>query len=65
MFGLSGMELGIILLIVFVLFGVNKLPQMGKGLGEGIRNFKSAIKSINEEPEDKPKTEKEENKKSA
>ncbi len=37
-------ELLIILLIVVVLFGAAKLPQIGKGLGEGIRNFKSAVK---------------------
>jgi Sec-independent protein translocase protein TatA len=29
---------------------VNKIPQLGKGLGEGIRNFKSALKSGEEEP---------------
>jgi sec-independent protein translocase protein TatA len=58
-------ELLVILAIVFIIFGVNKLPQLGKGLGEGIKNFKSAIKSIGEEPEEKPKPEKEENKKSA
>jgi sec-independent protein translocase protein TatA len=37
-------ELLVILLIVVVLFGAAKLPQIGKGLGEGIRNFKSAVK---------------------
>jgi sec-independent protein translocase protein TatA len=58
-------ELLIVLLIVFIIFGINKLPQLGKGLGEGIKNFKSAIKSIHEDPEEKPKTETEENKKSA
>jgi sec-independent protein translocase protein TatA len=36
-------ELIIILLIVVVLFGANKLPQLGAGLGEGIRSFKKAI----------------------
>jgi sec-independent protein translocase protein TatA len=45
MFGSLGMgELLVILLIVIVIFGVNKIPQLGKGLGEGIKNFKSAIK---------------------
>jgi sec-independent protein translocase protein TatA len=38
-------ELLLILAIVVVLFGVNKLPRLGKGLGEGIRNFKDAIRS--------------------
>ena len=44
-------ELIVILVIVLFLFGVNKIPQIGKGLGEGIRNFKSAIKG----PDDKDK----------
>jgi sec-independent protein translocase protein TatA len=57
MFGLGTTELIIILIIVFLVFGVSKIPQMGKGLGEGIRNFKSAIKEINKEPEEKPKEE--------
>jgi sec-independent protein translocase protein TatA len=56
-------ELLVILAIVFIIFGINKLPQLGKGLGEGIKNFKSAIKSIHEEPEEKPKTENQEDKK--
>jgi sec-independent protein translocase protein TatA len=39
-------ELIIILVIVVLIFGVNKIPQLGKGLGEGIRNFKSSIKEV-------------------
>ncbi len=57
MFGLGTTELIIILVIVFLVFGVSKIPQMGKGLGEGIRNFKSAIKEINKDPDEKPKEE--------
>ncbi len=38
-------ELLIILLIILVIFGASKLPQLGRGLGEGIRNFKKGIKS--------------------
>ena len=41
---LGPMELLLILIIVLVLFGAGKLPQLGKGLGEGIRNFKRAVK---------------------
>ncbi len=60
MFGQLGMpELLIILVIVVLIFGVNKIPQLGKGLGEGIRNFKSAIKEAQKDPDEKPKTEKE------
>ena len=36
-------ELIVILFVVFLLFGANKLPEAGKGLGEGIRNFKKAL----------------------
>lgn len=41
-------ELFLILLIVIVLFGASRLPQLGRGLGEGIRNFKRGIKSADE-----------------
>ena len=37
-------ELILILAIVVLLFGVGKLPQLGKGIGEGIRNFKQAVR---------------------
>ncbi len=50
MFGSLGLpELLIILAIIVVLFGVNKLPKLGKGLGEGIRNFKDSLRSTNRE----------------
>jgi sec-independent protein translocase protein TatA len=45
MFGSLGVpELLIILLIVIIIFGANKLPQLGRGLGQGMRNFKDSIK---------------------
>jgi sec-independent protein translocase protein TatA len=50
MFGLGATELLLILAVVLVLFGANKIPQLGKGLGEGIRNFKDGLKG--ERPED-------------
>ena len=37
-------ELLLILAIVVILFGAGTLPQLGKGIGEGIRNFKTAMK---------------------
>jgi len=46
-------ELIIILIIVVLVFGVNKIPQLGKGLGEGIRNFKSSLKSGQEDQQNK------------
>ena len=37
-------ELLIIFLIILVIFGASKLPQLGRGLGEGIRNFRKGMK---------------------
>ena len=44
MFGLGPWELVVILLIVVIIFGVGKLPELGTGLGEGIKNFKKSYK---------------------
>jgi sec-independent protein translocase protein TatA len=44
MFGLRLPELLLILLAVLLLFGGNKLPQLGKGLGESVRSFRRALK---------------------
>lgn len=41
---LGPMELLLILAIVVVIFGASKLPQLGRGLGEGISNFRDGIK---------------------
>ncbi|HLE08431.1 MAG TPA: twin-arginine translocase TatA/TatE family subunit [Thermodesulfobacteriota bacterium] len=42
MFGIGSTELILILVIVLILFGVGKLPEIGSGLGKAIRNFKKA-----------------------
>jgi sec-independent protein translocase protein TatA len=44
MFGLGTQELVIILVLVLVVFGAGKLPQVGGALGKGIRNFKSGLR---------------------
>ena len=48
MFGLGTTELLIILAIVVLVFGASRLPKLGKGLGEGLRGFKDALKGDDE-----------------
>lgn len=50
--GIGMWELVVILLIVVVIFGASRLPQLGKGLGEGIRNFKHSLRSGEEDKKD-------------
>jgi len=45
-------EIVIILVIVLVLFGGKKLPELAKGLGKGLREFKNASRDIKKEVED-------------
>jgi len=57
MFGLGTTELIVILVIVVILFGASRLPQIGKGIGEAIKNFKKSTSEPNEidvTPKDKP-----------
>ncbi|MFI5180807.1 MAG: twin-arginine translocase TatA/TatE family subunit [Thermoanaerobaculia bacterium] len=51
-------ELLVILLIAVLLFGAGKLPQLGKGLGEGIKNFRDAMKEGQKGDEKKDETKK-------
>lgn len=48
MFGLGIQELLIILAIVFLIFGASKLPEIGAGIGKGIKNFKKSMKEEDE-----------------
>ena len=51
MFGLGGGEIILILFIILLLFGAKKLPELAKGLGKGINEFKKASNDIKEEVE--------------
>jgi len=53
MFGSLGFgEILLILLIVVLIFGTSRIPELGRGLGEGIRNFKKSVRG--DEDEKKP-----------
>lgn len=49
-------ELILIILIIVIIFGAKKLPELGKSMGEGIKNFKKSI-ATKDKNEDKPKDE--------
>lgn len=50
MLGLRPLELVIILLIIVLLFGASRLPQIGAGLGQSIRGFKKALNGEDDKP---------------
>ena len=49
MFGIGMPELIIILIIILIIFGAGKLPEIGSGIGKGIKNFKKATSEAPEE----------------
>jgi sec-independent protein translocase protein TatA len=48
-FNLGGMEIILILALVLILFGAKKLPELAKGLGQGIKEFKKATREVTDE----------------
>jgi len=49
LFNLGGGEIILILALILILFGARKLPELAKGLGQGIKEFKKATKEVTDE----------------
>jgi sec-independent protein translocase protein TatA len=54
MFGFSGLHLFILLIVVLIIFGPGKLPELGKSIGSAISEFKNSL--VPKEESEKPKT---------
>ena len=52
LFGLGGQELLLIALIVLLLFGGAKIPELMRGMGKGVKSFKEGMKEVNEVKKD-------------
>ncbi len=57
MFGIGMPELVVILVIVLIIFGAGKLPEIGAGMGKAIRNFRSATSDAEKKEDDKKQIE--------
>ena len=53
MFGLGTQEILIIALIILLLFGGKKIPELMKGLGKGVKSFKDGVNGLEDEDKDK------------
>ena len=49
MFGFGFQEILVVLLLLVLIFGASRIPELGRGLGEGIRNFKRGMKGGEDE----------------
>ena len=49
MFGLGPLELGIVVLIILLVFGAKRIPEIAQGLGKGITEFKKAARDVTDE----------------
>lgn len=55
-FGLGYGELALIVFVVLLLFGAKKLPQLGKSVGEGLKNFKRGLRDAEKDDDEEPAT---------
>ena len=60
MFGLGGTEILVIALVVLLLFGGKKIPELMKGLGTGVKSFKDGMKGVTDVEEEKEEKEEKE-----
>ena len=58
MFGLGGTEILVIALVVLLLFGGKKIPELMKGLGTGVKSFKDGMKGVTDVEEEKKEEDK-------
>jgi len=58
--GIGAWEIVAILVVLAVIFGASRIPEIGSNLGKGIKNFKKSFTEIGEDEEEKPKKELEE-----
>jgi len=56
MLGLGPQEIVVLLVLVLLLFGARRLPELGRSLGQGMREFKRGLNSVTGEDEDKDNT---------
>ncbi|MBQ0155214.1 MAG: twin-arginine translocase TatA/TatE family subunit [Bacteroidales bacterium] len=54
--GLGGSELLVIMLVILLLFGGKKIPELMRGLGKGVRSFKDGMKEVTTDDEDEKST---------
>ncbi|MBR6262165.1 MAG: twin-arginine translocase TatA/TatE family subunit [Prevotella sp.] len=59
MFGLGTQEILVIALIILLLFGGKKIPELMKGLGKGVKSFKEGLNSIEDDKNEKKEEKKE------
>ena len=61
MFGLGGTEILVIALVVLLLFGGKKIPELMKGLGTGVKSFKDGMKGVTDVDDDEKEKKDEDN----
>ena len=56
MMGLGWTEIAVILAVAFLLFGAKRLPEMGRSVGKGLREFKKGLTAVSESTEEESKS---------